>query len=159
MGDSKNPNSSALSSSPTPCQSSSNLQMLHSKASPDIISKFAALEKPKKMISHVRGHYSQAYKVITPFCMTRFANYKLASIIQSYGGYHRWDLFSTQQNQPITNLNLSLINLQVSRAPFFELIPMAIISLFDFTLTELTQQQGILQPSFLSFSVGTTMIF
>ena len=45
MGDSKAPKSSALPSSPSPCQSSLNPQTLLSAASPDIISKFNSLEK------------------------------------------------------------------------------------------------------------------
>ena len=87
--DSKTPKSSALPSFPTPCQSFSNLRTLHSAASPGIVSKFNALEKQTKGDSHVRSHYSQAYEEYTPFCMTRFANYKLAPIILTYGGCHR----------------------------------------------------------------------
>ena len=73
MGDPKTLKSSALASL-IPCQSSSSLRTPHSAVSPDLISKFDALEKQKKMISHVTSPYSQAYKVITHFCMTRFAN-------------------------------------------------------------------------------------
>ena len=43
ISNSKAPKSSALPSSPSPAQSSSDLQALHSTASPDIISKFNAL--------------------------------------------------------------------------------------------------------------------
>ena len=48
MSDSKNLKSSALASSPIPCQSYSSLQMLHPAVSPDIISQFNALEKQTK---------------------------------------------------------------------------------------------------------------
>ena len=44
----QNPNSSALPSSPTPCQFSPNLQMLQPTASPEKISKINALEKQTK---------------------------------------------------------------------------------------------------------------
>ena len=110
------------------------------------------------MTSHVRSHYSQACKVITPFYKTRFANWKLAPTIQSYGGYHRYDSSSIQQNQPIASLNLLMIKLLVNGALFFELITMATISSSDFTLLGLTQQQDILQPSSSPFSVGTAMV-
>ena len=71
MGDSKTPKSSALPSS-TPCQSSSNLQTLHSAASPDIISKFNALEKQtkddlsrqKSLLSSIQSKYSFLYDKI-----------------------------------------------------------------------------------------------
>jgi len=80
------------------------------------------------MITSVRSHSSEAYKVITPFCMTRLFNWKLAPIIQSYGGYHHKDLSSIQQNQPIANLDLLMIKLPFSGALFFKLIHMATIS-------------------------------
>ena len=110
------------------------------------------------MISHARSHCSQAYKVTTPSCMTRFANWKLALTIQSYGGYHRHDSSSIQQNQPIANLNLSMIKLQVTGALFFELILMAIISSSVFTLMGLTQRQDNLQPSSSPSPLGTTTV-
>ena len=48
MGDSKVPKSSALPFSPIPCQVSSSSQTPHSAVSPDILSKFNALEKQTK---------------------------------------------------------------------------------------------------------------
>ena len=69
IGDSKTPISSALACSPDPCQSSSNLQTLHSAASPDIISNFNALEKQTKddisrqnsLLSSMQSNYSFLY--------------------------------------------------------------------------------------------------
>ena len=52
-----------------------------------------------------------------------------------------------------------MIRLQVTGAPFFELIPMAIISLSDFTIIGLTQQQDNLKPSSLPFSLETMTVF
>ena len=91
--------------------------------------------------------------------MTRFVNWKLALIIQFYGGYHRYDSSSIQQNQHIANLNLSMIRLPVTGALFCELIPMGTISLSDFTLMGLTRQQDNLQPSSLPFFLETTTVF
>ena len=110
------------------------------------------------MTLHVRSHCSQAYKVTTPSCMTRFVNWKLALTIQSYGGCHQCDSSSIQQNQPIANLNPLMTKLQATGALCFELIPMAIISLSDFTLLALTQQQDNLQPSSLPFFLETTTV-
>ena len=112
----------------------------------------------QKMTSHVRSHYSQAYKVITPFCMTRFANWKLAPTMQSYGGYHGYDSSSIEQNPPIASLNLLMIRLLVTGVLFSELTPMATISSSDFTLMELILQPDNLQPS-SPFFLGTTMVF
>ena len=111
------------------------------------------------MISHVRSHHSQAYKAITPFCMTRFANWKLAPTIQSYGDYQKQDSSSIQQNQPTANLNLLMVKPPVIGALFFEIIPMAIISSSDITLIGSTQQQENLQPSYLPFSLKTVTVF
>ena len=71
MGDSKTPKSSAVPS-PVPCQSSSSLQTPHSAVSPDIISKFNALEKQSKddlsrqksLLSSMRSNYSFLYDMI-----------------------------------------------------------------------------------------------
>ena len=159
MGDSKSPKSSALTSSPILCQSSSNIQSLHSAASLDIVSKFNALEKQtkddlsrqKSLLSSIQSNYF--------FCMTRFANWKPAATTQSYGGYHRYDSSSIQQNQPNASLNLLLIKLLVTGVLFSELISMAEISSSDFTLMELTPQPDNLQPSSLPFFLGTTTVF
>ena len=72
MDDSKTPNSSAVPSSPTPCQSSSNPQMLHSTASPNIISTIIAPEKQtkddlsrqKSLLSSIQSTYSFLYDQI-----------------------------------------------------------------------------------------------
>ena len=73
MGDSKALKSSALPSSPITRQSSSRLQTLHSAVSPDIISKFNALEKQtifstpddlsrqKSLLSSTQSNYSFLY--------------------------------------------------------------------------------------------------
>ena len=111
------------------------------------------------MTSHARSHYSQAYKVITLFCMTRFAYWKPAPTIQFYGGYHRCDSSSIQQSQPIASLNLLVIRLQVTGALFSDLIPMATISSSDFTLMELLLQPDISPPSSSLFFLGTTTDF
>ena len=66
MVDSKTLKSSALASSPIPCQSSSSLQTFHSAVSPDIFSKFNALEKQtkddllrqKSLLSSIQSNYS-----------------------------------------------------------------------------------------------------
>ena len=108
----------------------------------------------QKMTSHVRSHYSQAYKVITPFCMTRFANWKLAPTIQSFGGYHRYDSSSFQQNQHIASLNLLMMRLPVTGVLFSELIPMATKSSSNFTLMELVLQPDNLQHSSSTFFPG-----
>ena len=109
--------------------------------------------------SHVRSHYFRAYKIINPFCMTRLASWKPAPLIQSYGGYHRYDSSSIQQNQPIASLNLLMIKVQVTGVLFSEPIPMAIFSSSDFALMALTLQPDILPPSTSPFSLGTTMVF
>ena len=72
MSSSKNSDSSALPSSPTPCQASSSPQTPHSAASPDIISKFTALEKltkddlsrQKSLLSTIQSNYSFLYDKI-----------------------------------------------------------------------------------------------
>ena len=74
MGDSKTPKLSPLASS-IPCQSSSNLQTLHSAASPDVISKFNALEKQtkdglsgqKSLLLSIQSNYSFLYDKIRQF--------------------------------------------------------------------------------------------
>ena len=66
MGNSKTPKSPALPSSPTLCQSSSNLATLHSTAPPDTTSNFNALEKQtkdnisrqKSLLSSIQSNYS-----------------------------------------------------------------------------------------------------
>ena len=72
MGDSDVPKSSDLPSSLTPCQFSSDVQMPHSAASSDIISKLNALEKQtkddlsrqKSMLSSIQSNYSFLYDKI-----------------------------------------------------------------------------------------------
>ena len=64
----------------------------------------------------------------------------------SCGGYHQWDLSSTQQNQPTANLNLLMIKLQVTGALFSELIPTAIISLSNFTLMDWHSSKTMCNP-------------
>ena len=72
MGDSDIPKSSDLPSSLTSCQFSSDLQMPHSAASSDIISKLDALEKQtkddlsrqKSMLSSIQSNYSFLYDKI-----------------------------------------------------------------------------------------------
>ena len=121
------------------------------------------IQRPKinkqKITSHVGSHNSQAYKVITPSCLTRFATWKLAPTIQSYGGYHRYDSSSTQQNQPIASLNFLMIRLQVTGELLSELIPMATILSSSFTLMEMILRPDNLLPSSLPFFLGTTTVF
>ena len=161
MGTSNTPKSSDLPSSPTPCQFSSNIQTPHPAASLDIISKLKALEKQTKDdLSRQKSLLSSIQSILTtPSCMTRFANWKLALTIQSNGGCHRSDSSSIQRNQPIASLNLLMTRLQVTGALFSELIPMATISSFNFTLMELTLQPDILQQSSSPFSLVTTTVF
>ena len=72
MGDSNISKSSTLPPSPIPCQSSSSPQTLHSAASPDILSKFNALEKQtkddlsrqKSLLSSMQSNYSFLYDKI-----------------------------------------------------------------------------------------------
>ena len=72
MGDSKISTSSALPSSHTPCQASSSPQTPHSAVSPDMISKFNALEKQtkddlsrqKSLLSSIQSNYSFLYDKI-----------------------------------------------------------------------------------------------
>ena len=73
MGDSKTPKTSALPSSPVPCQSSSSsLQTPHSAVTPDIIPKFNALEKQtkdylsrqKSLLSSIQSNQSFLYDKI-----------------------------------------------------------------------------------------------
>ena len=72
MGDSKIPKSSALPSSPVPCQVSSSPQTPHSAVSPDITSKFNTLEKQtkddlsrqKSLLSSIQSNYSFLYDKI-----------------------------------------------------------------------------------------------
>ena len=72
MGDSKTSTSSALPSSPIPRQSSLSPQMPHSTVSPDIISKFNALEKQikcdlshqKSLLSSIQSNFSFLYDKI-----------------------------------------------------------------------------------------------
>ena len=72
MGDSKTPNSSALPSSSTPCQSSSSFQTPHPAVSPDISSKFNALQKQtkddlarqKSLLSSIQSIHSFLYDKI-----------------------------------------------------------------------------------------------
>ena len=161
MGTSNTPKSSDLPSSPTPCQFSSNIQTPHPAASLDIISKLKALEKQTKDdLSRQKSLLSSIQSILTtPSCMTRFANWKLALTIKSYGGCHRSDSSSIQRNQPIASLNLLMTRLQVTGALFSELIPMATISSSNFTLMELTLQPDILQQSSSPFSLVTTTVF
>ena len=111
------------------------------------------------MISDAISHCFQVYKVTIPSCMTRSANWKLAPTIQSYGGYHRSDSSSIQQNQPIASLNLLMVRLQVTGVLFSELIPTVTISSSDFTPMELTLQPDNLQQSSSPFSLGITTVF
>ena len=72
MGDSKISNSSALPSSPIPCQALSISETPHSAVSPEIISKFNALEKQakddlsrqKSLLSSIQSNYSFLYNKI-----------------------------------------------------------------------------------------------
>ena len=72
MGDSNIPKSPDLPLSLTPCKSSSNFQTPHSAASPDLLSKFDALEKQtkddlsrqKSLLSSIRSNYSFLYDKI-----------------------------------------------------------------------------------------------
>ena len=159
MGDSITQKSFALPSSPTICQIIRIFRRFIQQHPRTIFPKSTHWKNKQKMISHVRSQYSQAYKVITPFCMTRFANWKLAPTIQSYGGYHRYGSSSIQQNQPIASLNLLMIRRQVSGALFSELINMATVSSSDFNFMELILEPDILQHSSSSSSLGTTMVF
>ena len=89
MGDSNIPKTPDLPPSLTPCQSSSNFQTPHSGASRTYFPNSTPWKNKQKMTSHVKSHRSQAYKVITPSCMTRFVHWNLAPKTQSYGGYHQ----------------------------------------------------------------------
>ena len=72
MGDSKTPNSSVLSSSPSSRQSSSNLQIFQSPASPNIFSTFNTFEKQikgdfrrqKSLLASIQCNYSFLYDKI-----------------------------------------------------------------------------------------------
>ena len=72
MGDSKNPKSSALPSSPSLCQVSSSPQTPQSAVSPDLLSKFNALEEQtkgdlsrhKSPLSSIQSNYSFLYDKI-----------------------------------------------------------------------------------------------
>ena len=159
MGDSKTLESSALASSPIPCQSSSSLQTLHPAVSPDITSKFNTqqkqtkddLSRQKSLLSSIQSNYSFLYDKIRQLeaGSNNTILWRLPSVRFIF------DSAKSAQRQS----NLLRIKLQVTGALFSELIPMPTISSSNFTLMELILQPDNLQPSSSPFSLGTSVVF
>ena len=113
----------------------------------------------QNLISHVRNPYSLAYRVNTPFYVTRFVNCKLVPLILFYGGCPHWYLSSIHQNQPTANLELLVIRVQVTGALSLKLVLMGTISPSDFNLWNGNGHRTIWDPHLRLFPLGTTMVF
>ena len=158
MGDSRIPKSSALPSSPIPCQVSSSPQTRHSTVSPDIISKFNALKKQtkvdlsrqKSLLSSIQSNYSFLYDKVRQ--LEAGSNNTILWLLPSVRFIFNSAKSTHRQSKPIDDKTTSYLS------PVFRTHPYGYNFIIRFHTYGIDTTPGEFATLVFAFFPGTTMV-